>query len=402
MRSAREIAAAVRAGERSPLEAAERSRIALRDSQRELRTAITIPDRLVAPAADALRGPLAGVPVLVKDLIDVEGMRTTYGSAVFAEHVPMQSAESVRRLQRAGAIVVGKANLHEFAWGLTSRNAHWGAVVNPRDPRRTPGGSSGGNAAAIAAGLVPIGLGTDTAGSLRIPAACCAVVGFKPANRTVPSDGVFPLARTLDCVGPMAASVDDCVLVHSVLAGVVVDEPAASLLRVAATDERLRSLLDQAGIEASLAAAPQPPDGAQYILPAEAWRTHRDLVERVGDEYDPNVLAKLLAAREVGHETYLDALDAVTRWRRSMSTGLDYDVIVTRTTGIEIPAADVDEIAIRETFGRSARWANLIGWAAMAVGNVQIVGPDAGAVFAVARAVERIAALPAPRSAWAE
>src|SRR3954462_3191893 len=124
----------------------------------------------------------AGPPLAVKDLFDTAGTRTTYGSAVFRDHVPTTTASAVALLEAAGYVNVGKANLHEFAWGITSENEHFGWVPNPLAPGRIAGGSSGGSAAALAAGLVDAGLGTDSGGSIRIPAACCGVTGFKPTH----------------------------------------------------------------------------------------------------------------------------------------------------------------------------------------------------------------------------
>jgi aspartyl-tRNA(Asn)/glutamyl-tRNA(Gln) amidotransferase subunit A len=123
-----------------------------------------------------------GIRLGVKDLFDTKGFITTYGSAIFREHVPERTAAAVSRLEESGYAVVGKTNLHEFAYGITSDNPHFGAVVNPLDPTRIPGGSSGGSAAALAAGLCEVALGTDSAGSIRIPAACCGIVGFKPTH----------------------------------------------------------------------------------------------------------------------------------------------------------------------------------------------------------------------------
>src|SRR6476661_2210920 len=154
--------------------------------------------------------PGDGVRLAVKDLFDTAGIRTTYGSAVFAEHVPARSAEAVLRLEAAGYANVGKTNLHEFAYGITSENPHFGSVPNPIAPDRIAGGSSGGSAAALAAGLVEAALGTDTGGSIRIPAACCGIVGFKPTFDLVSTRGCFPLAPTFDHVGPMACTVEAC------------------------------------------------------------------------------------------------------------------------------------------------------------------------------------------------
>ncbi|HXV58138.1 MAG TPA: amidase, partial [Gaiellaceae bacterium] len=174
--------------------------------------------------------PGDGVRLAVKDLIDTAGLVTTYGSAIFRDHVPARTAPCVERLREAGYAVVGKANLHEFAYGITSDNPHYGAVVNPLDPGRIPGGSSGGNGAALAAGLCDVALGTDSAGSIRLPAACCGVVGLKPTWGLVPAEGVFPLAPSFDTVGPMARSVGDCSRMLSALAGV---EPESGDLRAA-------------------------------------------------------------------------------------------------------------------------------------------------------------------------
>ena len=175
----------------------------------------------VEPGA-ALPGPLHGKRLLVKDLFDTAGIRTTYGSKIYAEHVPTRTAPAVQRLVDAGAVIVGKANLHEFAWGVTSQNPWYGTVRNPTHPGRTTGGSSGGNAAALAAGLCDLGIGTDTGGSIRLPASCCDIVGLKPAWGRIPTEGVFPLCPTYDTVGPMATSVADVALMWSVLAGAAV------------------------------------------------------------------------------------------------------------------------------------------------------------------------------------
>ncbi len=152
--------------------------------------------------------PAEGIPLAVKDLFDTAGLVTTYGSIMFADHVPEETAEAVRRLEAAGYANVGKTNLHEFAYGTTSENPHFGTVPNPVFPGRVAGGSSGGNAAALALGLADAAVGTDSGGSVRIPAACCEIVGFKPSYGLVSLEGCFPLAPSFDHVGPMARS--DC------------------------------------------------------------------------------------------------------------------------------------------------------------------------------------------------
>ena len=157
----------------------------------------------------AARGAPPGIPLAVKDLFDTAGLTTTYGSVIFADHVPTER-RGRRPPRGAGYANVGKTNLHEFAYGVTSQNPHYGTVPNPLAPGRIAGGSSGGSAAALAAGLADAALGTDTGGSIRIPAACCGIVGFKPTFGLVPLDGCFPLAPSFDHAGPMARTVAEC------------------------------------------------------------------------------------------------------------------------------------------------------------------------------------------------
>jgi aspartyl-tRNA(Asn)/glutamyl-tRNA(Gln) amidotransferase subunit A len=153
--------------------------------------------------------PLLGIPIAVKDNYDTAAARTTYGSSLFVEHVPVESAECVRRAEAAGAIVVGKTGLHEFAMGVTGENPHFGPCRNPWDPARITGGSSSGSAAAVALMAAPLALGSDTAGSIRIPAALCGVVGLKPTYDRLPRAGLFPLAPSLDHVGLLAREPND-------------------------------------------------------------------------------------------------------------------------------------------------------------------------------------------------
>ncbi|HEY0584004.1 MAG TPA: amidase, partial [Chloroflexota bacterium] len=165
------------------------------------------------------RGPLHGIPVGIKDLFDVAGVPTTMGSKILADNVPTSDATVVSKLKQAGAIVLGKQNLHEFAFGITSENPHYGVVRNPWDTDRVPGGSSGGTAAAVAAGLCAAGLGSDTGASIRAPASFCGTVGLKPTYGRVGRGGVLPLAWSLDHPGPLARSVADCALMLQAIAG---------------------------------------------------------------------------------------------------------------------------------------------------------------------------------------
>jgi len=165
------------------------------------------------------RGPLHGVPIGLKDLIDTAGVKTTCASALFAERVPTEDAEVVRRLKDAGAVLIGKQNMQEFAWGGTSASSYFGAVHNPWDNKRIAGGSSGGSAAAVATGMCFGALGTDTGGSIREPAAFCGIVGLKPTYGRVSTRGVFPLSPSLDHVGPLSRNVIDTALLLQAIAG---------------------------------------------------------------------------------------------------------------------------------------------------------------------------------------
>lgn len=222
-----DLAQAVRSGRLSPLEVADAA-LARIEAQAHLNAFISVRPEQVRADAQALAariaggedpGPLAGVPVGVKDIVLVKGYPRTCGTKAMAATVAAHDAEVVARLRAAGALIVGTTNLHELAYGVTSANVHFGAVGNPVAPGHLPGGSSGGSGAAVAAGLAAIAVGTDTGGSIRVPAACCGVVGFKPSYDAVSREGVWPLAWTLDHIGPLARSVDDAALAFEVMAG---------------------------------------------------------------------------------------------------------------------------------------------------------------------------------------
>lgn len=176
-------------------------------------------------------GPLAGVPVALKDLIDHEGRITTSGSAFYAEEAT-STADCVRRLEDAGAVIIGRTNLHEFAFGFNSENEHWGPVRNPWDPDTSAGGSSGGSAAAVSAGITPIAIGTDTGGSVRVPAALCGTFGLKVTCGRISLDGVFPLVPDVDTVGPIADSMESISASYRILSGDETPEPPRKTLRL--------------------------------------------------------------------------------------------------------------------------------------------------------------------------
>jgi Asp-tRNA(Asn)/Glu-tRNA(Gln) amidotransferase A subunit family amidase len=225
--SAGQIASDVRRGALSPMEVADA--MLARIERRRADNAFTcVRPEQVREDARALAariaqgedpGPLAGVPVAVKDLMHVRGYPRTCGTKAMAAVEAARDAEAVARLRAAGALIVGMTNLHELAYGVTSANVHFGAVRNPAAPGHLPGGSSGGSGAAVAAGLAAIAVGTDTGGSIRIPAACCGVVGFKPTYDAVSREGVWPLAWTLDHIGPLARSAGDAALAFEAMAG---------------------------------------------------------------------------------------------------------------------------------------------------------------------------------------
>lgn len=226
----RGIVATARECRATPGRASAVARAALTEASRrkDLKAFITLAepaalDRAAAAAEERLRSgapmPLMGVPVAVKDLMPVAGFPQTNGSGGPRPEPAAKDALAVARLREAGALFVGTANLHELAYGITSENPHHGWVVNPRRAGFTPGGSSGGSAAAVAAGIVRIAIGTDTAGSIRVPASCCGVVGFKPSFDAVPRDDAQSLGASLDHIGPIAASVADAALMFSVMAG---------------------------------------------------------------------------------------------------------------------------------------------------------------------------------------
>ncbi len=179
-------------------------------------------------SAGKWRGPFHGVPVAIKDLLYTKGIRTTAGSKILADFVPDHDSTVWKRLAEAGAVLLGKLNLHEFAYGLSCTNPHWGTVRNPYDLDRIPGGSSGGSAAAIVARMAAATVGTDTGGSIRIPAALCGCVGFKPTWSRVSRYGVIPLASTLDHVGPIARTVRDAAIMLGIIAGHDPDDSTSS------------------------------------------------------------------------------------------------------------------------------------------------------------------------------
>ena len=406
--NATEIAARVAAGELSAEEvvADALARIA---AQPELNAVITVcEEEALARARRGVSGVLAGVPILVKDLIDTAGVRTTYGSSIYADHVPERTAQSVAALEAQGAIVVGKANLDEFAWGVCGQNTFYGDTVNPAAPDRVAGGSSSGNAAALAADMVPLALGTDTGGSVRIPAAACGVVGLKTAIGAIPTEGVFPLAASFDTVGPMARTVADCALAHAVLTGTEVPEPAVAGLRVgvltaypdlappeapAERDERAlvhAERLRAMGANVTELSLPVPKADTWAVFYADTAVSHAATFPSRRDEYGPLIRAKLDHAITVTDEQANEGRAALAEWRAVAAREPDVDLVLAPTLGYdELPPVGVDELGVRLPFSAYARAFSYLGWPAIAIGRVQLGGRDAAVVIGAALALER-------------
>ena len=352
--------------------------------------------------------PPPGISLAVKDLFDTAGLRTTYGSVIFADHVPTQTAEAVRRLEAAGYAIVGKTNLHEFAYGVTSQNPHYGTVPNPCAPGRVAGGSSGGSAAALAAGLADAALGTDSGGSIRIPAACCGVVGFKPTYGVVPTQGVFPLAPSFDHAGPMARSVADCEAMMRVLAGL---EPLAAdpgELRVGVAWTELCEPLVRARVNAAAALLPRTapvelpyPHPVGRVFMREVAEVHSGLFPEHADQYGDNVRTKLELCLQVTDGEVEAGLRAREEYRERVEEAASgFDLLLTATLPFVAPPATVEELEVRAAMIRFTFPFNVLGWPALALpcgdaeeglpASVQLVGRpgDDARVLAIGRWLE--------------
>jgi aspartyl-tRNA(Asn)/glutamyl-tRNA(Gln) amidotransferase subunit A len=358
-----------------------------------------------------LEQPAQGTSLAVKDLFDTAGLTTTYGSIVFADHVPNETAEAVRLLEEAGYANVGKTNLHEFAYGVTSQNPHFGTVPNPIAPGRVAGGSSGGSAAALAAGLADAALGTDSGGSIRIPAAFCRVVGLKPTYGLVPLDGCFPLAPGFDHAGPMGRDVATCTAMLSALAPGYEPRRLDSLeeVSVGVAWTELADPLVRSRVEAAATHFPRRrtldlplPKGIGAVFMREVADTHRDLFREHGAAYGANVREKIERCLAVTDDAYESGLAALDDYRRRCATAIaDVDLVVTPTVPCVAPLADVDELAVRDRLILFTYPFNCLGWPAVALpcgpaegglpASVQLAAPqgaDAG-VLAVATLLER-------------
>lgn len=337
---------------------------ALESIDPELGAFVTVdPDAALRRADADPGGRLRGLTVAVKDLIDTAGLRTTYGSPRHRYHVPERSAPLVERLERDGAIVLGKTNLNEYAYGVSGHNPHYGLMRTPGDRSRTPGGSSGGSAIAVAAGVVDVAVGTDTGGSVRIPAACCGVYGFKCAHGAFSMTGVHPLAPEHDSIGFFASGIEvlQRLLRHPVL-------PRTDQLRIASGEE--------------LALPDFPADAHWTIFREQSYAIHKARIERHPEEYGADLRVKL--AGPIGDVPA--ARERMRRWRHAFEGALaDVDLLVLPVFPGEAPT--VEEVMRDYRDGRLTTTnrllsvtplVNALGWPALALptadGPRQIIG----------------------------
>lgn len=343
---------------------AEEARAQARDADREL-------------AAGLDRGPLHGVPISLKDLFDLTGTPTTAASRVRAGHIATSDAVAVQRLRAAGAVIVGKTNLHEFALGTTNEESAYGPVKHPLDPTRSAGGSSGGSAASVLAGMAFASIGTDTGGSIRIPAAACGLVGLKPALGEIDATGVVPLSSTLDHVGPLCRSVEDAAIVFEVLRGTRpspldarLHEPAAhtpadpTRLRVAVLGGYFTALLDpevaasfeqacarlrDAGVTVTDAAIPHAAEIAAvylHIALSEAAAYHATTLDTRAGDYTVPVRLRLEMGRNILAEDYVRALQGRDVLRQEVDRALE-SVDALLLPGLAVPATVLGKDTVR-------------------------------------------------------
>jgi aspartyl-tRNA(Asn)/glutamyl-tRNA(Gln) amidotransferase subunit A len=319
-------------------------------------------DRAAALGLDAL--PLAGLAVSIKDLFEVKGEPTRSGAAIGRDFPPaVADALIVRRLRAAGAAIVGKTTMTEFAFSGLGINPHDGTPANPwrRSEKRIPGGSSSGAAVSVTDGMADAAIGTDTGGSVRIPAALCGLVGFKPTSRNVPLDGAFPLSQSYDSIGPLARDVDTCARVNDVLSGQplrpVTPQAARSITiaaisnyvldglepEIAGAYERALKRLSAAGMQVRevhfdvLDDLPALFVGGGLVA-AEAYAVHRALIEKSGPHYDPRVLVRMLRGKDISAANYIALLQLrgalIARWERECA---DVDCVAMPTVPVAPP-----------------------------------------------------------------
>ena len=375
------------------------------------------------------RGPLHGMPISIKDLIDVAGQPTTAASRVRAGHVAATDAPVVRRLREAGAVLIGKTNLHEFALGTTSDESAFGAVHNPHDVSRSAGGSSGGSAAAVACGMGEASIGSDTGGSIRIPAAACGVVGLKASLSEIPTEGAVPLSFTFDHVGPIARSVEDAATIWAVLTGqrpkpIEASAPRAVKLGMLGgyftdvLDSNVRPSFEGAIerlVRCGMAIDDRTVAGTETITStyvaislAEAAHWHAQFLQTRSAEYQPGVRARLAIGEKVLAVDYIAARETRERLRRAVDAALDgCDALLLPTLAIVAPTlgaqdvtmSDGQQMPVRSAMLRLTQPFNVTGHPAISLPlptnglpvGLQLVGrrDQTAALLATARACEQ-------------
>ena len=351
------------------------------------------------------RGPLHGIPIGLKDLIDTAGVRTTCGSAVFAERVPSKDAAVARLLKNAGAILIGKQNMQEFAWGGTSASSYFGPVRNPWDTERIAGGSSGGSAAAVAAGMCFGAVGTDTGGSVRQPAAFCGIVGLKPTYGSVSMRGVFPLSPSLDHVGPLCRSVTDTALLFQVIADHdklelldVQKKPRIGVVRrpfFEDIDPEIESAFNKAlktlrELVVDVVEVELPPTPAAVQAP-EVYAVHAKYFAESPELYGRWMRERLQQATDISTVAYIEARWELDRLRQVASDVFSQvDLLVTPTS--PVPPITIDEAMQMSPSPAGERWLwntrpfNAFGWPTISIPcgstraglpiGLQIAGPN--------------------------
>ena len=343
-------------------------RVMADEAKRDAETA----DREFASGRD--RGPLHGVPIAVKDIIDVRGIPTTAASRVREGHIAAADAPVITRLRDAGAVIVGKTNLDEFAFGTTSENSAFGAIRHPLDTSRSPGGSSGGSAVAVATGMALAALGSDTGGSIRIPAAACGIVGLKPTLGEISTDGVVPLAKTFDHVGPFTRTVGDAALLHHAMSALTGADPpsgGADLPRSAKDlrlgiprgyltdllDDDVRARFDEAAAalrsagarltDVSVPHASMTPAVYIHIHSSEGATFHARTLDSEPERYTPVVRRRLELGRYVLAQDYARAMEGRELLRREVDAALaGCDALVLPTLPIPAPPVGAETMPI--------------------------------------------------------
>lgn len=368
MKQAVDIAADVRSGRTTAMAVAEACLAALAAEGPQWRAVTRIlADRArqeaaqvdAAFAAGQDPGALAGVPYGVKDLFDISGLPTTAGSSLYADAPPAsQDAEAIRRLRAAGAVLVATLNMDEFAYGFATINAHHGTTSNPHDPSRLAGGSSGGSAAAVAAGLLPFSLGSDTNGSVRVPASLTGLYGLKPTHGALPMGGVFPFAESFDDVGPFALSVKDMRQIWAVLTQTSLPDNDGADFRIARLGGRFAVNVDPDQTAAIDAIAPDAPvidmpdiararSAAFLITAAEGGALHREALTRDAMAFDPATRDRLLAGALLPGVVYEEAQAFRRSFRqRILDLVADFDILLAPATPCVAPLIDDPRILI--------------------------------------------------------